>query len=41
MGILELENWLSKAQKYFPDSYRKIVPWLDEILAYFDPRTKE
>lgn len=41
MGILELGKWLSKAQKYFPDSYRTIVRWLDEILAYFDHRTTQ
>jgi transposase len=41
MGICKLGKWLSKAQKYFPDSYRTIVRWLDEILAYFDHRTTQ
>jgi hypothetical protein len=28
--------WLSEAQKYFPNSQKTIIRWLDEIIAYFD-----
>jgi transposase len=38
-GLLELGEWLSKAQKYFVNSKSTIIRWLDEILAYFDNRT--
>jgi transposase len=38
-GLLELGEWLSKAQKYFVKSQSTIIRWLDEILAYFDNRT--
>lgn len=38
-GLLELGEWLSKAEKYFISSQSTIIRWLDEILAYFDNRT--
>ena len=39
MGLLRLGIWLSRANKYFPDSRNTIIRWLDEIIAYFDNRT--
>ncbi len=38
-GLFQIGIWLSKAKKYFPDSYGTVVRWLDEIIAYFDNRT--
>lgn len=38
-GLMELGEWLSKAQKYFTNSKPTIIRWLDEILAYFENRT--
>lgn len=38
-GVFKLGIWLSKAQKYFPDSYKTVIRWFDEIIAYFDRRT--
>ena len=38
-GLSQLGTWLSKAKKYFTDSYGTVVRWLDEIIAYFDNRT--
>jgi len=40
-GICKLGKWLDKAKEYFPESYRTIVRWLDEILAYFDHQTTQ
>jgi len=39
VGLLKLGSWLSEAQKYFPNSQKTIITWLDEIIAYFDHRT--
>ena len=39
VGLLKLGMWLSEAQKYFPNSQKTIIRWLDEIIAYFDHRT--
>ncbi|MEG4349468.1 transposase [Microcoleus sp. LAD1_D3] len=39
VGLLKLDIWLSEGQKYFPNSQKKIIKWLDEIIAYFDRRT--
>lgn len=38
-GLIEVGEWLSKAQKYFVNSQSTIIRWLDEILAYFENRT--
>jgi len=38
-GLLKLGIWLASAKKYFPDSQKTIVRWLDEIIGYFDNRT--
>ncbi len=38
VGLLKLEIWLSEGQKYFPNSQKTIIKWLDEIIAYFDDR---
>jgi transposase len=38
-GLLKLGIWLASAKKYFPDSQKTIIRWLDEIIAYFDNRT--
>jgi transposase len=40
-GICKLGKWLDKAKEYFSESYRTIVRWLDEILAYFDNQTTQ
>jgi transposase len=39
VGVLKLGMWLSEAQKYFPNSQKTIIRWLEEIIAYFDHRT--
>lgn len=39
VGLWKLGRWLSQAQKYFPNSQKTIIRWLDEIIAYFDHRT--
>ncbi|WP_242022207.1 ISL3 family transposase [Microcoleus sp. FACHB-831] len=38
-GLLKLGMWLASAKKYFPDSQKTIIRWLDEIIGYFDNRT--
>jgi transposase len=38
-GLLKLGIWLASAKKYFPDSQKTIIRWLDEIIGYFDNRT--
>ncbi len=38
-GLFQLGRWLLEAKKYFPDSQKTIIRWLDEIIAYFDNRT--
>jgi transposase len=38
-GLFKLEIWLASAKKYFPNSQKTIIRWLDEIIAYFDNRT--
>ena len=38
-ALLKLGQWHKKAQKYFPNSGKTIIRWLDEIIAYFDNRT--
>ena len=38
-GLFQLGEWLSKAQKYFPNSQKTMIRWLDEVLAYFNNRT--
>jgi transposase len=40
VGLLKLGRWLSGAKKYFPDSQNTIIRWLDEIIAYFDYKTR-
>ena len=32
VGLLQLRMWLHEAQKYFPNSQKTIIRWLDEIL---------
>jgi transposase len=38
-GLFKLGRWLTSAKKYFPNSQRTIIRWLDEVIAYFDNRT--
>jgi transposase len=38
-ALFKLGQWHKKAQKYFPNSGKTIIRWLDEIIAYFDNRT--
>jgi transposase len=38
-ALFKLGQWHKKAQKYFPNSGKTIIQWLDEIIAYFDNRT--
>ncbi|WP_445243353.1 ISL3 family transposase [Microcoleus sp. AR_TQ3_B6] len=38
-ALFKLGQWPKKAQKYFPNSGKTIIRWLDEIIAYFDNRT--
>jgi transposase len=38
-GLFKLGIWLASAKKYFPNSQKTIIRWLDEIIAYFDNRT--
>ena len=38
-GILELTNWLKKAQPYYKKSAATIKRWLGEIVGYFESRT--
>lgn len=38
-GLFNLGTWLVRAVKYFPESRRTIIRWLNEIIAYFDNRT--
>jgi transposase len=38
-GILELTNWLKKAQPYYKKSAETIKRWLGEIVGYFESRT--
>ena len=38
-GLFKLGIWLAKAKKYFPNSQKTIIRWLDEIIAYFEHRT--
>jgi len=38
-ALFKLGQWFKKAQKYFPNSGKIIIRWLDEIIAYFDIRT--
>lgn len=38
-GLFSLGNWLKSAAKYFTESRKTIIRWLDEIIAYFDNRT--
>jgi transposase len=39
VGLFKLRRWLSKAEKFLPDSCGTITRWLEEIIAYFDHRT--
>ena len=38
-GILELTDWLKKAQPYYKKSVETIKRWLGEIGGYFEERT--
>jgi transposase len=38
-GILELTDWLKKAQPYYKKSVETIKRWLGEIVGYFEERT--
>lgn len=38
-GLFNLGTWLARAVKYFPESRKTIIRWLNEIIAYFDNRT--
>ncbi len=38
-GILELTDWLNKAQPYYKKSAETIKRWLGEIVGYFESRT--
>jgi transposase len=38
-GILELTDWLKKAQPYYKKSVETIKRWLGEIGGYFESRT--
>ena len=38
-GILNLADWLKKANKILPKSSKTIKNWLGEIISYFDCRT--
>lgn len=38
-GILELTDWLKKAQPYYKKSVETIKRWLGEIVGYFESRT--
>jgi transposase len=38
-GVFKLGMWLSRANKYFPNSNNTIIRWYQEIIAYFDNRT--
>ena len=35
-GILELTDWLKKAQPYYKKSVETIKRWLGEIVGYFE-----
>ena len=35
-GILELTDWLKKAQPYYKKSAETIKRWLGEIVGYFE-----
>ena len=37
--LLKLTEWLLSAQQFFPKSYKTIIRWFAEIIAYFDRRT--
>ena len=39
LSLLKLIDWLLSAQQYFPKSYKTIIRWFAEIIAYFDRRT--
>ena len=38
-GILNLMNWLNKAQLYYRNSVATIRRWLVEVVGYFEKRT--
>ncbi|MEG3973318.1 transposase [Microcoleus sp. herbarium8] len=38
-GILEVTDWLKKAQPYYKKSVETIKRWLGEIVGYFESRT--
>ncbi|MEG5122156.1 transposase [Microcoleus sp. A2-C2] len=38
-GILELTDWLKKAQPYYKKSVETIKRWFGEIVGYFEERT--
>lgn len=40
IALFNLGRWLNSAVKYFPKSRQTIIRWRDEIIAYFDNRTK-
>ena len=37
-GLLKISDWLKVAGEYYPETKKKILRWLGEIIAYFDER---
>jgi transposase len=38
-GILELIDWLKKAEPYYKKSAKTIKRWFSEVVGYFEQRT--
>ncbi len=38
--LLRIGIWHQRAKQYFPDSVKTITNWIDEIIAYFENRTR-